>query len=93
MDRSGGRGPPNAVRARFMSLCSKNKRKAILGDPVSLRAVLAQEEQGACAQLSEDPHPGTDMRPGTGDSKNVAAKLLDETDVCSSIHNFLRNPL
>jgi hypothetical protein len=59
------------------------------------RDVLAQEVQGACAQLSEDPflHPGIGMRPGTGSSKNVVAKLLDETDVCSGIDNFLRSPL
>lgn len=56
-------GDPTEGRARLMSLCSKNKRKAILGDPVSLvyfrveRTVLAQEVQGACAQLSEDPLP------------------------------------
>lgn len=38
-------------------------------------------------------HPAIGMRPGTGDSKNVVAKLLDKTDVCSGIDNFLRSPV
>lgn len=94
-------GTPNEGRARLMSLCSKNKRKAILGDPVSGSASgwkglswLGRYREPVLISLKIPfLHAGTDIRPGTSDNKNVVAKLLDETDVCSSIHNFPRSLL
>lgn len=75
-----------------MPLCSNSGRPRIWVHLRMVRAVLAQEVQGAYVQLPF-LHPGIDMRPGTGVSKNVVAKLLDERDVCSSIDNFLKSPL
>lgn len=78
-----------------MSLCSKNKQKAILGDPVSGSASgwkglswLRRYREPVLISLNI-PF----LHPGTSDNKNVVAKLLDETDVCPSIHHFLRSPL
>lgn len=88
-------------RAKLMSLCSKNKRKAILGDTVSgptsgwegLSWLRRFREPVLSSRKIPFLHPGIDTRPGTGDSKNVVAKLLGETDVCSCTDNFLRSPL